>query len=95
MSKSTVYNVWEDADHSWLEAPIQDVVVAGVNPDDISGFSYVSNDTVFLEEDCDAPLFLNAHQTKYGNPAKLNFRPNGGFVRRLTPIHELRAGGTE
>ena len=48
-----------DAGHGWLSVPIQDVMDAGI-ADQISSCSYISRTRVYLEEDCDAALFLKA-----------------------------------
>lgn len=52
-----------DDGHGWLEVPIQHVRDAGVL-DQVSKFSYLRHGeqlgTLYLEEDCDAPLFLRA-----------------------------------
>lgn len=49
-----------DSGHAWLSVPLEDVRASGI---EVSEFSYVSNDggTVFLEEDVDAPAFLDAY----------------------------------
>jgi hypothetical protein len=48
-----------DPAHEWLEVDYADLVALGIE-DAISSFSYRNGDTVYLEEDCDAPLFLEA-----------------------------------
>lgn len=53
-----VYKFYSDAGHGWLCVSKKKLVKLGID-DKISGFSYVRNDNVFLEEDADAPLFLN------------------------------------
>jgi hypothetical protein len=58
-------NFHSDPGHGWLEAPAQlvrDTHISGV----ISGYSYRSadNQTVYLEEDCDAPRLLQALKAK-------------------------------
>ena len=56
-----------DGSHSWLRVPRKMVFEAGL-ASQVSRFSYekrltvhgtVVEDVVFLEEDCDAPLFIN------------------------------------
>ena len=53
-----VYKFYSDAGHGWLCVSKKKLVKLGI-ADKVSGFSYVRNDNVFLEEDVDAPLFLN------------------------------------
>jgi len=54
-----------DAGHGWLEVPREDVDALGL-ADQISAYSYAMASThqragmVYLEEDCDASLFLDA-----------------------------------
>lgn len=49
----------EDPGHAWLEVPKRLVERLEVS---ITPFSYVRNETAFLEEDVDAPAFLAAAQ---------------------------------
>lgn len=54
-----------DSGHGWLEVPYREMRIAGLDMSQISSFSYAHvNDqyvpTLYLEEDCDMPLFLNA-----------------------------------
>jgi hypothetical protein len=50
-----------DPSHSWFEAPRAELDRLAITAE-VSGFSYTSHDrqTVYLEEDCDAPLYLQA-----------------------------------
>lgn len=48
-----------DAGHGWLEVPLSAVREAGV-ADKISSYSYLRGTTAYLEEDRDAPLYLDA-----------------------------------
>jgi len=47
-----------DPSHAWLKVPIEDV--GKYNIKDISTYSYQDGSFCFLEEDCDAPLYINA-----------------------------------
>lgn len=53
------YQFIEDPGHAWLEVSTDDVRLAGIAPK-ISKCSYVNAGKVYLEEDCDAPLFIKA-----------------------------------
>lgn len=60
MSKITAPYTWiEDPGHSWLCVPKKEVVESGA---DISVYSYQDPETgmAYLEEDCDACIFLAA-----------------------------------
>jgi hypothetical protein len=48
----------QDPGHGWLIVSRGDLGGAGMSPADFSACSYVSGDTVALEEDCDMPRFL-------------------------------------
>jgi len=48
-----------DAGHGWLKVR-RDVLAKFVDLTKVTPYSYAKNDDVYLEEDCDAPLFLNA-----------------------------------
>lgn len=45
------------AKQNWLEVPIEFVRAVGIISD-LSSSSYIKEEMAFLEEDCDAPLFL-------------------------------------
>ena len=75
-----------DPGHGWLRVPrrlIDELGIAGK----ISEFSYVSStdEGVYLEEDCDAPLFLNAMKDSGREYKIVEAQPsnNASFVRRL------------
>lgn len=53
------YTFFEDAGHGWLAVPIKDILKAGIK-DQISGYSYIDRTRVYLEEDGDLSLFMNA-----------------------------------
>jgi hypothetical protein len=52
--------VWiSDPGHAWLRVPIGDYFASGIQA---SRYSYVDTAYVYLEEDCDAELYLDAAQ---------------------------------
>jgi len=55
------FNFHSDAGHGWLEVPYKMVSALGI-ANKISRYSYISlsGATVYLEEDCDAGLFIDA-----------------------------------
>lgn len=55
----TTYNFYVDPGHGWLEVSRSELAMLHID-DSISPYSYQTGDRVFLEEDCDAPLFINA-----------------------------------
>ena len=50
---------YSDAGHGYLKVPLKLIKTYGLI-NKISGYSYKSKEFGFLEEDCDAPLFLKA-----------------------------------
>ena len=51
-----------DPGHGWLEVPVKEVRNSGVP---ISQCSYIKGDKAYLEEDCDAPAYLNYLDEKH------------------------------
>jgi len=62
--------IWAvDAGHAWLAVKQQELINLNI-ADKISSFSYVKGGTVYLEEDCDAPRFIDAYTQKFGHAPK-------------------------
>ena len=51
-----------DPGQGWLEVPVKEVRDSGVP---ISQCSYIKGDKAYLEEDCDAPAYLNYLDEKH------------------------------
>ena len=52
---------WQtDPGHGWLQIPKETFKELKINPVEVSGCSYHNSAYVFLEEDCDAELAINA-----------------------------------
>ena len=85
----TTYTYHTDAGHGWLEVPYRDLLNAGLHMSQVSGFSYAQVTdqyvpTLYLEEDCDMPLFLNALQAKGEEFELVEQHHNGdAFIRGL------------
>ena len=76
----------EDAAHRWLEVSYQDVTDVDIH-NEISEFSYINRflEKIYLEEDCDYTLFMNAFKNKYGyKPLEVN-----GRYHEISPIRDL------
>jgi len=58
-----------DPGHGWVAVPFKDIVELGIQ-NDISGYSYVKGKTAYLEEDCDAAVFIKAYKAKFGKMFK-------------------------
>lgn len=57
------YAFFADPGHGWLKVPLKEIAQLGLE-DKISSCSFVRDGYIYLEEDCDIPLFL---QAKYGD----------------------------
>ena len=57
--KTRKLTFYADPAHGWLEVSLADIHDFGIG-DRISRYSYIKGDRVFLEEDCDAGLFLDS-----------------------------------
>ena len=55
----------DDAAHGWLEVTYKDITDLNIQ-NEISEFSYINRITekIYLEEDCDYTLFINAFKHK-------------------------------
>ena len=65
MKKQFIFH--EDGAHGWLEVSYKDVIDLNIQ-NEISEWSYINRTTekIYLEEDCDATLFLNEFKKQYG-----------------------------
>ncbi|MDD2748707.1 MAG: zincin-like metallopeptidase domain-containing protein [Acidithiobacillus sp.] len=61
------YTVTSDPGHGWMIVPKKDIEILGI-AHEITPFSYVSprGGKIYLEEDCDAPRFVDAYAQHYG-----------------------------
>lgn len=49
-----------DPGHGWLKVTVKDLMDLKLSPTDFSSYSYRNNDALYLEEDQDAGIFINA-----------------------------------
>jgi hypothetical protein len=63
--ENKTYIFHTDPGHGWLAVPFKDIDALGIG-DKISAFSYVKGKTAYLEEDCDAAVFINAYKARFG-----------------------------
>jgi predicted nucleotidyltransferase len=78
----------EDPGHGWLEVTTQDLARVGMTCQNFTRYSYRRGNTLYLEEDCDAPRFLEAWRRKNGG--RPDVRPvyqARTFIRDLPAIH--------
>lgn len=87
LNMTKTFTFYTDPGHGWLAVTYADVLAAGLDLKDFSCYSYVRGQTLFLEEDQDAGVFLEAWK-KLGMSFKIedNYSDNDSFVRRLARI---------
>ena len=86
------YNFHHDAGHGWLEMPLSEFRELDIS---VSGYSYYSSRSVYLEEDCDAGLAIDALKAAGISPT-LNsiFHDGQCFIRELWHfITEIKSPG--
>ena len=78
-----------DPSHGWLAAPIDEIREAGLS---ISGYSYIYRDTgtAYLEEDCDAMVFIN-----YLEKNNVAFKVKETHIDHTHPIRRLERWNTK
>lgn len=54
-----IIDFYHDAAHGWIKVPLSKLKEFDII-DKISYYSYMRNDHAYLEEDCDAHVYLNA-----------------------------------
>lgn len=62
---------YADAGHGWLAVTREDVEAINLAADMFSRCSYINGETLYLEEDCDASLFLAAYEAFTGRKPKI------------------------
>lgn len=63
-----MFTMFEDLGHAWLRVDEATARSVGLEPASFSQFSYRHAHWLYLEEDCDAGLFVAAYQKKIGHP---------------------------
>ena len=78
-----------DAGHGWLEVPTHMAKDLGILHK-ISSCSYMSRDrkTLYLEEDCDAPIFFNELEKHTTWEYEEQYDGDDSFIRRL-PCYDM------
>jgi hypothetical protein len=66
-----MFKHFSDPAHGWLRVDVQSVESLGLSYKSFSPFSYRYAHWLFLEEDCDAGLFINAYLKKHGRAPKI------------------------
>lgn len=78
-----MYTFHYDPGHGWLEVPLSELRKLGI-ADKISIYSYMSGDVAYLEEDCDAPLFMGAAGISFDDTREVH-TDNESIIRSYRP----------
>ena len=70
-----------DPGHGWLMATVDDANAIGLSMLEFSNCSFIEEGVLFLEEDCDATLFVLAYEAATGRKPQFRFRDVGHFPR--------------
>ena len=78
-----------DPGHGWIEVPLPIVAALGITTE-ISSFSYTDGRNAYLEEDCDAWLFVNAYEAAHGaRPELVDVHQECTPIRNLPPFKRI------
>ncbi len=82
-----------DPGHGWVEVPLTTIAKLGIAKD-ISSYSYTDGSNAYLEEDCDAGLFVRAFEKANGaRPELVEKYKENTPIRNLPPFDQALAGG--
>ena len=73
-----------DPGHAWLAVKLSEIEMLGIQTE-ISTYSYVKGKTAYLEEDCDAPKFIQAMRAK-----GIEVEVKDGACRPRSPIRYFK-----
>jgi len=90
MTQYTTKNLkWiHDPAHSWLKAPLNWLIDFGLI-NEISGYSYIDNGSVYLEEDCDATKLIDYLLARGCTKETLKEVPEV-VLKKMAPIRRFR-----
>lgn len=81
------YRFHIDPGHGWLEVTVNELEMLGLTGK-ISVYSYRKGNAVFLEEDCDAPLFIEAAGLNEDDWVYVNYEREYSPIRDLPPFRQ-------
>lgn len=90
-----MFTFFIDPGHGWLRVYADDLRQVGMCAADFSRYSYQANGPYkglryYLEEDCDAPKFLEAWKRAHpGEEPRIVESHEAGFIRSLPHINQL------
>jgi hypothetical protein len=84
------YTWISDSGHAWLEVSIDEINALNIGHR-ISDYSYINGETVYLEEDCDAPIFIEALKEKLPPTEYVTFK--GRYINGDAPCRQFKRFG--
>jgi hypothetical protein len=87
MRNDKTYLFHADAGHGWLQVERQELVDLRIDHI-VSIFSFQNNRDVYLEEDCDMPLFVMAYKEKFGYEPRI-IDPAIWMIGDYSPIRDF------
>lgn len=79
------YTLYEDSGHAWLEVQRRELTDMEIM-NEITGYSYESGDSVFLEEDLDATTFIRKYESIYNKKPNIKI----SYVGRESAIRSYK-----
>ena len=61
------FTFYSDAGHGWLAVRVADIEEIGLTVQEFSPYSYCKGSTMYLEEDCDAGVFIRQWEAVKGS----------------------------
>lgn len=78
------FTFYTDPGHGWLMVHMNDLHDIEMSPGQFSGYSYRDHDWLYLEEDCDANIFLANYERLRGNfRIRHEYDDRDSFIRSL------------
>lgn len=85
------FTFYTDPGHGWLAVSIDDVYAVGLEPKSFSEYSYQNMGFLFLEEDCDAEIFVREWRDVFGEPEIKHVHQDPTPIRRYARIESEHA----
>jgi len=82
--ESKKYKFHFDSGHGWLEVKLIELIRLGID-EKISSYSYYNNGIMYLEEDCDMRIFVDAVGLKQEDLIEVN-DGDTSFIRDYIPF---------
>ena len=82
------YKYYHDAGHGWLRVKLVDLLELGLD-DKVTNCSYMDDEYVYLEHDCDAPLFINKSAV-IESQVDIAYPVDDSFIRNLQSYNKSK-----